>query len=403
MARANIRNENAGPPARRAALSDNKKAERRERFKDLKNDLATTRNIFAAGAREIAKKYGRTERWTKRQVLMSTVTQRRKPNAWNAFIRTKLKNHNEGRATGHRIQLHEYLRDHAEELRDEYDKLTSAEKRAYREELLALREERSTMKARDNPKAVQIEVRSTFGNLKQDGVRVFFIAVRGSIEDHHEPQAIYTGGAGKFVRDILKMEPGILTLKFESNVVSSAGTESQVPGAPAKFNKTQAVSNVRGHIQEKLNEILKRSDVRVIRKGKEKEIKMNYDNYEGKIVERYGVELVGFPCTLTNPANLGRTDLEKAIAAFDTGTCYWRKLSKCELEVRIKSNQGRQAAGEQVYKARKVAPRKQRGNPKSAEIIINDNDDDEQEDEVPEVTQPNEVTETRTTDNSTGP
>ncbi len=38
----------------------------------------------------------RTERWTKRQVLMSTVTQRRKPNAWNAFIRTKLKNHNEG-------------------------------------------------------------------------------------------------------------------------------------------------------------------------------------------------------------------------------------------------------------------------------------------------------------------
>ncbi len=58
MARTRTYNENT-VPIRRAALSDSKRRERRERFQDLKNDLATTHNIFAASAREIAKKYGR--------------------------------------------------------------------------------------------------------------------------------------------------------------------------------------------------------------------------------------------------------------------------------------------------------------------------------------------------------
>ncbi len=105
---------------------------------------------------------------------------------------------------------------------------------------------------------------------------------------------------------------------------------------------------------------------------------MNYDNYEAKIVERYGVALVGFPCKLTNPANLGRIDLEKVINTLNAGTCYWTKLSKSELEARVKVNQARQAAGEKIYKARKVAPRKQRGNPKSAETI---NEEEEEQEE----------------------
>ncbi len=73
-----------------------------------------------------------------------------------------------GRATGYRVILSEYLREFGDELKAEYNKLTSTEKRACREEILALREERSTMKARSNLKAVQTEVRSAFGKLKMD-------------------------------------------------------------------------------------------------------------------------------------------------------------------------------------------------------------------------------------------
>ncbi|THG98022.1 hypothetical protein EW026_g4084 [Hermanssonia centrifuga] len=406
MARTRTRNENA-VPIRRAALSDSKRRERRERYQDLKNELATTQNIFAASAREIAKKYGRTERWTKRQVLMSTVTKHRKPNVWNAFVRDKLNACNKGRAIGHRVLLPDFLREQGDRLKTEYERLTSAEKKAYREELLTLREERSTMKARDNPKGCSN--RSTISLWKAEercesnslihaacspesdqfasacartGCEGFFIAVRGAIEDYHEPQAAYTKGAAGFVRDVLKMEPGILTLKFESNVVSSAAVEIQVPEAPAKFNKTQAISSARGLLQQTLNEILRRRDCRAVPKGKEKEIKMNYDNYEAKIVEKYGVALVGFPCKLTNPANLGRTHLQQVIRAFDDGTCHWKKLSKPELDMRIKQNKERQAAGEQIYKARKVASRKQRGDPKSAEMIEEEHEDGEQREEL---------------------
>ncbi len=114
---------------------------------------------------------------------------------------------------------------------------------------------------------------------------------------------------------------------------------------------------------------------------------MNYDNYEAKKVEKYGVALVGFPCKLTNPGNLGRTNLEQVISAFDNGTCQWKKLSKTELDTRTKQNQERQAAGEQVYKARKVA--KQRGKPKSAETIEDEHEADDEEGEQRE--DPNEI------------
>ncbi|PSR81682.1 hypothetical protein PHLCEN_2v6301, partial [Hermanssonia centrifuga] len=215
------------------------------------------------------------------------------------------------------------------------------------------------------------------------------------IEDFHEPQAIYTAGATHFVKNILRMEPATLTMKFESNVVSTVGTEARLPGASVRFNKTQTVSNARSYVQEgfstlfrqkhidsshqvtgSVDMILRRKDVHIIRKGKEKEIKMNYDNYEAKIVERYGVALVGYPCRLVNPANLGRTDLEKVVAAFKDGTCRWEKLSTSQLDARIKRNRARQAAGEEVYKARKVKSRKEKGNPKSAETINSDDDED---------------------------
>ncbi len=118
---------------------------------------------------------------------------------------------------------------------------------------------------------------------------------------------------------------------------------------------------------------------------------MNYDNYEAKIVEKYGVALVGFPCKLANPANLSRTHLEQVISTFNDGTCYWKKLSKLELDTRIKHNQGRQAAGEQVYKVRKVVSRKQRGDPKSAETIEDEHVDGDEEDEQREELNEHEV------------
>lgn len=86
-------------------------------------------------------------------------------------------------------------------------------------------------------------------------------------------------------------------------------------------------------------------------------IKMNYNNYEHSIVERYGVELVGWPSDLLpirNPSTIGgRERVQCLLDALDAHPCCWVELSPEELVARISSNQARQANGECVYKPRK--------------------------------------------------
>ncbi|THH00434.1 hypothetical protein EW026_g2105 [Hermanssonia centrifuga] len=339
--------ENPTTPLRRAALTNDQKARRRQKFLDLKNDLTGTQESWNDATRKIAEKYGRTERWTQRQLMMGMVKKPRKPNAWNGFIKEKHEEANEGYLPGGRLKLPEFISENAGELKEEYERLTPDEKEEYRERLAILREDRTTT-VRANPKAVQAEVQATFGNLKKDHV----------------------------VAQDAKGSSSLSAVALKTSMCpSNVGAETHVRGAVARFNKAQAVSSARSSVQEGFNMILRHKDVRVIRKGKEKEIKMNYDNYEAKIVEKYGVALVGYPCKLVNPGNLGRTDLESVIAAFKDGTCRWEKLSASQLKARIDCNHARQAAGEQIYKARKGRSRTQKGNPKSSETI--DSGDDE--------------------------
>jgi hypothetical protein len=52
------------------------------------------------------------------------------------------------------------------------------------------------------------------------GIEGFYIAVRGHIEQFHEPKVWFSTAAEKFVKDILDMEPKRLALQMESYVVS---------------------------------------------------------------------------------------------------------------------------------------------------------------------------------------
>ena len=110
---------------------------------------------------------------------------------------------------------------------------------------------------------------------------------------------------------------------------------------------------------------------------------MNYHNYEAKIVEKYGVELQGWPTSnpgICNPATLGgRTQLEKLLAVLESGKCHWVVLSDGELDERKKRNQAREERGEQVYRPHKSTKRKGHSNPKGAKSaeMIDDDDDDE--------------------------
>ena len=84
---------------------------------------------------------------------------------------------------------------------------------------------------------------------------------------------------------------------------------------------------------------------------------MNYNNYEGSIIERYGVALVGWPDNLfpvRNPSSVGsREVLQPLLDALVTQTCYWIRLTDDQLVKCIDDNGMRQAKGEAVYKPRK--------------------------------------------------
>ena len=109
-----------------------------------------------------------------------------------------------------------------------------------------------------------------------------------------------------------------------------------------------------------------------------KTVGMNYSNYEHKIVESHGVELIGWPSDLLpirNPGQLGgRDQVQKLLVALTTNICHWKKLSEEDRQRRIVLNTERHARGENVYKQRKKWTLQ--GTEKSTATITSDDDDE---------------------------
>ena len=92
-------------------------------------------------------------------------------------------------------------------------------------------------------------------------------------------------------------------------------------------------------------------------------VNMNYRNYEGQIVEQYGVALLGWPLDhlpVCNPGGLSAADVATLLKALQDGRCRWARLTPEELEARKVSNKLRQEQGEKVYTARKQRESKKR-------------------------------------------
>jgi len=112
---------------------------------------------------------------------------------------------------------------------------------------------------------------------------------------------------------------------------------------------------------------------------------MNYKNYKQKIVEPYGVELIGWPNDLLpirNPGQLGgRNRVQKLLVALSTKVCYWKKLSEEDRQRRIVHNTERHAQGEQVYKPRKKRTLQSEKSSATVTSDTNDNGNDDGNDE----------------------
>ncbi|TFK59171.1 hypothetical protein BDN72DRAFT_744779, partial [Pluteus cervinus] len=247
-----------------------------------------------------------SKRWTKAQLLIpGPGTVKRVPTTWNAWVRHKLLEANKDRPVGQRLQLARFLRDNSASLCVAYKGLTDHQRASFNGEMAADRVERLKM-IRANPRAVQRKVISTFGSMQkqvsslpifnskwailtrvqwsticeQFGLEGFYFAVRGSVDDRHDPELFCSAKALAFFRHVLGITPENLILKLEAYCVNLVAT-------PNKDPRATLVSRARKLIQEGLDNILQSSGLA------KKRVTMNYENYEARIVEAYGVRLVG--------------------------------------------------------------------------------------------------------------
>ena len=133
--------------------------------------------------------------------------------------------------------------------------------------------------------------------------------MHGDIEHYHEPKTFFSPVTNHFIQDVLNMDPKQLALKFEAYAVSGLDkgilwhippmcfTNRIMEAGPVRtsnISRGKAVSECRQMIQEGLGKLSSMvysqaeyyPDMINQRNGKSGPCKMNYDNYEGKVVER---------------------------------------------------------------------------------------------------------------------
>ncbi|KAJ2982279.1 hypothetical protein NUW54_g10771 [Trametes sanguinea] len=357
-----------------------------QRAEDLSQEIRQAQQEYHRTAQDTASKHHRTLGWTKSQLFIGgkLIRQRRGPNVWNAFVRTRLNAANADLPAGSRWKLKDFVKLHSMTLCKEYANLSLGKHTTLREGLSGVRLTRTRIICA-SPKAIQQDADATFQAMENEWVAIcsrtamqgFYVTVRGSYDHMQEPKIFVTAAAENFIREVLGLEPRALLLKFEAWVINKMNNTQ--PVVKPRVKTPQAISLCRSIIQKGLEEILKKNAYSL-----KKKVQMNYDNYEGRIVEVFGVALIGWPCNcdVANPGSIGKENVYKLLNALDNPDakerCYWVKLSNAELEARKVRNKECAAKGEKVYKARKK-PTKKTSAPKSSEMIqssSSESDDD---------------------------
>ncbi|KAG1766879.1 hypothetical protein EV702DRAFT_927630, partial [Suillus placidus] len=185
-------------------------------------------------------------KWTRSKLFLKSrmLRQHRSINSWNAFVRVKHMEANEGHEKGDRIKLTKFIAENRDQLVHEHSRLTLAEKRALNAKVVEARQQKSHA-ARANSKATRHDMNATFTSMD------------------HEVMVSVNVFLGFAIHDLI----------FDVD-------QHTITTCPRPLNKL--VSDCRTLIQEELSKLLHNI------KGK---VNMNYTNYKRNIVEHYSLAL----------------------------------------------------------------------------------------------------------------
>ncbi|CAA7262019.1 unnamed protein product [Cyclocybe aegerita] len=131
--------------------------------------------------------------------------------------------------------------------------------------------------------------------------------------------------ASNFLRNVLKTDVDQLAERLEGYVISGA-TEDRAPASPhlaVRMKQKEQIKIARDLVLNGLVGILRDAKVPEGQIPKA----MNYKSYVTKIVEQYGVVLVGYPGDkgVVNPGELDAATLKELIFRLIDGRCCWKK------------------------------------------------------------------------------
>ncbi|KAI5989532.1 hypothetical protein EDD15DRAFT_2150284, partial [Pisolithus albus] len=171
------------------------------------------------------------------------------------------------------------------------------------------------------------------------GIYATLLVTRGHINDSIQSTWTTTDNSAEFWEDVFGHQIADVTCQYEQ----WACTQNQ------NLLERDSLGNLHKQITKAVSSGLEKITHK-------KHIIMNYHNYETAIVETYGVRLVGWPegVKFANPSMIGTVaEAHKLRDALCSGSCFWKKLSKNELELFVTELNTRRAASKTVRKPRK--------------------------------------------------
>lgn len=268
----------------------------------------------------------------------------RKVQRHNALLHAKALEVNIDRPSGTKYSLTEI-----QKMVKDDERLQNLTQEELEQHITALNERRDTKihGVRANNVAAARDVLATTDKIAKEltslrdrtGIYATLLVTRGHINDSIQSTWTTTDNSAEFWEDVFGHQIVDIARQYEQ----WACTQNQ------NLLERDSLGSLRKQITKAISSGLERIT-------NKKHIVMNYHSYETAIIETYGVRLVGWPedVRFVNPSVIGTvTEARKIRDALRSGTCFWKKLSKSELDVFTAELNARRAAGETVRKPRK--------------------------------------------------
>ncbi|KAJ7577149.1 hypothetical protein C8J56DRAFT_1061301 [Mycena floridula] len=258
-------------------------------------------------------------------LLRTTLKQRRKESAQNAFVSLKAMELNADRAPGQKLKLKDIQ---AAVAADKSMQEATEEEKEKVKELLAEKRLEKALGARATHSGESKDMAAfsrrmgiEFFNLHQrTGAMGFGFLTRGDMDSNGAACWWACGNAVDFVKKKLNMGMWDMQRSFESWAVdaSSAGPSK----GPSNMNE-----------RKKACATMILSNLLYITHSKD--IQMSYANYDREMVIAHKVHLIGWPphVPFAAPSTLTRSgDVRDLLEALESGACHWEKVNKKQLD-----------------------------------------------------------------------